>query len=89
MDKEKCTNWDCMVICNNYENLLHMNKNKLHSDDMFARFLLKYLNGEDLSKPEMVKEFRKFLDLKDANALANKLLALQNGRICNMPNCGV
>jgi len=31
-----------------------------------------------LSKSEMVKEFRKFLDLKDANALANKLLAKQD-----------
>ena len=75
----KCKN--CTELSLNYQEL-ESNFNKLYtsfetnrkSREQFSEFLSKLANGENLDKMEIIRQFKSFVSLKEANEIAKKFI---------------
>ena len=92
---EKCKNCAdlsirCQELETKYNDLYKTFEDGRKSREEHCDVITRVARGDSVAQTELIKSLRTLmgLTLRDAKTLADKL-ALQTGRVCNMPNCGI
>jgi len=67
-----CTN--CQELESKFNKLYTTSEGNRKSREQFSEFLSKLASGESLDKMEIIRQFKNFVSLKEANEIAKKFI---------------